>query len=317
MNTAADEVVVTGVGLAVPGLAHARDLLGTGRGGGFNPAKDLLGRDLRHKDRGSRLAVRAAQPALADAGLLDDTGFLGSADRTAVVVSSNLGILDSVCQCADTIADKTVTGLSPLGLPQTSINVITGSVAIRYGLRGPNVTLANGATSGLDAVHWARNLIAVGRAEAAVVVGVEPAGEAVSKLLGEDCVDAAVAVVLESAEVAAARRARPRAAVAAYSRMRDLRSAMTRVRETVAGPVGLWLTPERTDGPCPDVFADTGLPARLSLDWLGRASGALGVMQCAAGVAHLDTDGPGAVLATAGGPADDAAAALFLTVART
>lgn len=311
MKPMTDQVVITGVGLAVPGLTQARDLLGTARTGGFDPAKDLLGRDLRLKDRGSRLALRAVQPALTDAGLLDDTGFLGSADRTAVVVSSNLGILENVCECADTIAEKGVTALSPLGLPQTSINVITGSVAIRYGLRGPNVTLSNGATSGLDALHWARNLIAAGRAEAAVVVGVEPTGEAATKLLGEECVDAAVALVLEPARTAAARRARPRAVVAAYTRTPELGTATARARRAAPEAVGLWLTPEHAGADLPDAVADT-VPTRLSLDWLGRTSGALGVLQCAAAVAHLDADGPGPVLATAGGSADDAAAALLL-----
>ncbi|MGW2060640.1 hypothetical protein ACWCO9_08100, partial [Streptomyces sp. NPDC001937] len=47
---------------------------------------------------------------------------------------------------------------------------------------------------------------------------------------------------------------------------------------------------------------------------LGHCSGALGVVQAAAGVAHLAAGGPGPVLATSGGgETDDAAAALVLT----
>jgi len=278
--------------------------------------KDLLGRDLRHKDRGSRLAIRAAQPALADAGLLDGDDFRGAVDRTAVVVSSNFGILDNVCECADIIAQKSVTGLSPMGLPQTSINVIAGSLAIRFGLRGPNVTVTNGSTSGLDAVHWARNLIAADRADTAVVVGVEPAGEAVAKLLGSECVDAAAAVVLESAEGAAARRASARATVASYSRAHDLGTAITRVRERADQPIGLWLLPEQTaeapagDGRA-DAFFGTAVPRTLSLDWLGHSSGAHGVLQCAASVAYLDAAGSGDALATTGGSAGGAAALLL------
>ncbi|MBH0246489.1 hypothetical protein I3W98_32365, partial [Streptomyces cavourensis] len=41
--------VVTGVGLAVPGLTLPDELLGTVRDGGFDPATGLVGRDLRHK----------------------------------------------------------------------------------------------------------------------------------------------------------------------------------------------------------------------------------------------------------------------------
>ncbi|MFJ8076265.1 hypothetical protein ACIQ7Q_20530 [Streptomyces sp. NPDC096176] len=41
------------------------------------------------------------------------------------MVSTNLGNADSVCAATDTIAKEGVRGLSPLGLPQTSSNVIT------------------------------------------------------------------------------------------------------------------------------------------------------------------------------------------------
>lgn len=46
---------------------------------------------------------------------------------------------------------------------------------------------------------------------------------------------------------------------------------------------------------------------------LGPLSGALGVLQCAAAAAHLESDATGNVVATAGGPRHDAAAALLLT----
>ncbi|GGT14263.1 beta-ketoacyl synthase N-terminal-like domain-containing protein [Streptomyces purpureus] len=305
-------VVVTGVGLALPGVRKPADLLGPlPADGGFDPATGLTGREMRHKDRASRLALRATEPALRDAGLLDDDArFLGAADTTAVVVSSNLGSLDTVCEFTDTIARSGVGALSPLGLPQTSSNVVAGWVAIRHALRGPNLTVCNGATSGLDALYWARNLIAAGRAETAVVVGVEPSGDAVTKLLGEQTTDAAVAVVLESAAGAAARGARPRATFGGYARTRDLPSALTAAGTAEAAPVGLWLTgPDLGQPPA-------GVPAgarRVDLEaGLGPLSGTLGVLQCAAAVAHLDGGGEGSVLATTGGPGHDATAALLL-----
>ncbi|MEV4924312.1 beta-ketoacyl synthase N-terminal-like domain-containing protein [Streptomyces roseoverticillatus] len=302
------EVVVSGVGLAVPGVTFPDELLGAVREGGFDPHTDLTGREMRHKDRASRLALRAAEPALRDAGLHDGKAFTGDGDTTAVVVSSNFGILDSVCAFADVIARDTVTGLSPLGLPQTSSNVIAGSVAMRHGLRGPSITLCNGPTSGLDAVYWARGLIAAGRAETAVVIGVEPSGDAVTKLLGEPVFDGAAAIVLEARD----RGARPRAVVGAgaYARGADPSAAVAAaLGGRSPGAVGLWLPGEDACG------TPGGGPAFDLTARLGRCSGALGVLQCAAAVAHFDrhADEDAAVLASAGGPADDAAAALLLT----
>ncbi|MFD4242933.1 beta-ketoacyl synthase N-terminal-like domain-containing protein [Streptomyces sp. NPDC058525] len=316
-NPSAREVVVTGIGLALPGVATYGDLLGPLPGeGGFDPATGLSGRELRHKDRASRLALRAAEFALRHAGLTDaDATLTGVANATAVVVSTNLGNADSICEATDTIAREGVRGLSPLGLPQTSSNVIAGWVAIRYGLRGPNLTVCNGTTSGLDALAWARNLVVAGRAEAAVVVGVEPANEVATRLLGEQSTDAAVAIVLESADVAASRGARPRATIAGYARAQDVAAALTAAGVTEEKSVGLWLVDEAGAGAC-QLLAAT---RRIDLEaQLGPLSGALGVLQCAAAAAHLESDATtGNVLATAGGPHHDAAAALLLTPSPT
>lgn len=309
------KVVVTGIGLALPGVATYRDLLGPLPGeGGFDPATGLIGRELRHKDRASRLALRAAEFALHDAGLTDaDAMFTGAADSTAVVVSTNLGNADSICEATDTIATAGVMGLSPLGLPQTSSNVIAGWVAIRYRLRGPNLTVCNGATSGLDALAWARNLIIAGRAEAAVVVGVEPAGDVVTKVLGQQSTDAAVAVVLEPAASAASRGARPRATVTGYARARNLAAALACAEVTEEGPVGLWLA-DKAEAAGAGAGRLLAAPRRIDLEsQLGPLSGALGVLQCAAAAAYLEGGATGNVLATAGGPRHDATAALLLT----
>ncbi|MGA5193266.1 beta-ketoacyl synthase N-terminal-like domain-containing protein [Streptomyces exfoliatus] len=311
-HTPVREVVVTGVGLALPGVPTYADLLGPVPGeGGFDPEAGLRGREMRHKDRASRLALRAVEFAFQDAGLtVGDAAFLGPADATAVVVSTNLGNVDSVCESTDTIATSGVMGLSPLGLPQTSSNVVAGWVAIRHALRGPNLTVCNGATSGLDAMSWARNLIAAGRAEAAVVVGVEPANEVVTKLLGEQTIDVAVAIVLEPSMAATARGARPRAALGGYARAEDLPTALTAAGVTEETSVGLWLGDGH--GAKPAGLLD-GTPQIALESRLGPLSGALGVLQCAAAAAHLERSATGSVLATAGGPGHDAAAALLLT----
>lgn len=314
--TPPNATVVTGVGLAVPGLRSVHDLL-TARppADGFDPATALKGREMRNKDRASRLALYAAGQALGDAGLLDEEGRFGGATAegagaaTAVVASSNLGSLQTVCDFTDTIARDSVTGLSPLGLPQTSSNVVAGWVAIRYGLRGPNLTVCNGATSGLDALHWARNLILAGRCRRAVVVGVEPATEHADKLLGRTVPDVACAVVLESAAETSARRADGYAYLSAYTRGAELAPTVAHTESLAPGPVGLLLTGGPARPPLDPAGPSLDLTARL-----GECSGALGVLQGAVGATHIRTYGTKAVLAfTGGAETDDAAAALLLT----
>jgi len=295
---------ITGVGLAMSGVSGVADLLSGAAdrgGGGAAPPLELTGREMRNKDRASRLGLRCAEAALRDAGLLGVDGFLGPADRTAVVVSSNLGTVSSVCEFTDVIARKTVTGLSAFGLPETGSNVVAGWIAIRHGLRGPNLTVCNGDAGGLDAVFWAQSLLACGRADVALVAGVEPAGGAVWKLVGRRTREMGVAIVLERGG-----RSAGRARVGRYRRAADGNAAAAVAREAATEPIALWLTGQQVAG---------GVAGGEIVDLEGQfgySSGALGVLQCAAGVAHLDGGGAGPVVAIAGGVDGDAASVLTL-----
>lgn len=280
--------VITICGLAVTGVADENDLLGPGLAVAPEDDAGLGGIGLRHKDRASRLALRATRRAL--------RGVTLPASGTAVIVSSNLGNLDTVCEFVDTIGKETVTGLSPMRVPHMSSNVTAGWLALEHGLRGPNITLCSGTTSGLDAMFWASALLAAGRAEAAVVVGVEPDTPPVARLYAEHGggarLDGAVCLVVETSARARARGARPRAEIHAYGRAADRDEAVRRATHTWPGPVGLRLAA----GPGADTAATTiDLTARL-----GRCSGALGVLQCAAALAWLDRPGHDGVLAVAG-----------------
>ncbi|WTW99354.1 hypothetical protein OG216_41105 [Streptomycetaceae bacterium NBC_01309] len=264
--------VITGCGLAVSGLRDERDLLAAP----FAASADdpgAPGPGLRHKDRASRMALRAVRRALDAAGI-------DAPAATAVVVSSNFGNLDTVCDFTDTIAAETVTGLSPLRVPHMSSHVTAAWVAIEHGLRGPNLTLCSGTPGGLDAVFWAATLLATGRAEVAVVVGVEPGTAPVARLHrergGTAWLDGAACLVVENAARARARGVRARAAISGYGRATDRGDAVRQAVKAYDRPIGLRVA-AGPDGPALDL---TGR--------LGRCSGALGVLQCAAALAWFD-----------------------------
>lgn len=315
------EAVVTGVGVAVPGVPNPFGLLASEPPAvADDPVQKLTGRGLRYKDRATKLAMVAAGPALTNAGLLRDGVLTVPGDTVGVVVSSNLGNIDSVCETVETIKRETVLGTSPMLLPNSASNVIASWLAITYGLRAANLTLCNGPTSGLDALHWARLMLCAGRARHVLVVGVEPDNAPVRHVLSVGdradvrLLDGSAALVVETAETAAARRARPLARLGAYARGGDHEAVVERVREEGTGPYGLWCVPEPSAGTEPG----PGLPhheRRHDVTAVtGQCSGALGVVQCVAAVAWLTGGGNGAVLATAGRSADDdAAAALVLT----
>ncbi|MBM0232568.1 hypothetical protein JNW91_12270 [Micromonospora sp. STR1_7] len=333
-----DPVVVTGIGTAIAGVRGVGDLLGPDPvRGDDDPTDRITGRGHRYKDRATRLGLVAGEAALRDAGLPTNRATPPHLD-TGVVVSSNLGNVDTVCDTVRTIADETYLATSPMLLPNTASNVIASWLAITFGLRGVNLTFCNGPTSGLDAVHWARTMIRSGRVERMLVVGVEPVTEPVRRLTAPDrgdtpadgpsgpdtLFDGAVGLVLEGAEVAAARQARVLATIDRYARAGSHDEA-TRAVCPPDAPVGLWFPPERPSGfRLHQAELPSAVRAAAELDLttvLGRSSGALGVLQCAAGAAWLADGGPGSVLATAGVGApttaearfDDATSALVLT----
>ncbi|MFJ8201385.1 beta-ketoacyl synthase N-terminal-like domain-containing protein [Streptomyces sp. NPDC096152] len=281
--TAPAAVVVSGAAVLLPGADTVRALAdGPAPGGAAVEPADHVGRKgLRYKDRATQLGYALTAAALRDAGLLGADGLTVPAASTGIVASSNFGNLDTVARALDTIREETVTATSPMDLPNASSNVIASSAAIRYGLRGPNLMVCNGETSGLDAVHWAATMIGAGRAERFLVLGVEPDNEVVRRLLGgARAVDGGAALVLESRTAAAERSATVRAVLGPYRRGAD----------EPGGTAPGW-----------------ELPAHL-----GSASGAHGVLQIAAAVGWFDAGRREPVRAVAGGPGHDAGAGLLL-----
>jgi|GEM_PF-2044115 len=301
--------VVTGVGLALPGIDSGLELLA---GAPARPAPPIdpaarLGRKgLRYKDRASVLALCAAADALRAAGLLGELGLTVAGERIGVVAATETGPIQTVCAASATLEEQTVTGLSPMDLPNASPNVIASTIAIRFGLRGVTMLFTNGPSSGLDALRWAATLLAARRLDHVLVVGVEVAEPAATDWLrarglladGGRALDGAVAVVVEAAPTALRRGAPALGVIGRYARRADAESATAAVLadSTEPGPPprppDLILTdrPLRANG---TIIRDVGAA-------VGVAVGALGVVQCAAALSWLAEGDAGPVLAVSG-----------------
>ncbi|MFD4020175.1 beta-ketoacyl synthase N-terminal-like domain-containing protein [Streptomyces sindenensis] len=286
-------VAMTGLSVALPGVDRPRGLLEpvAPDAAPVDPAALIGKKGLRYKDRATRIGLHLAFAALTDAGLLDDGRLRAPGDRIGVVVSSNLGNADTVCRAVETIAKETTSGLSPMDTPNASSNIIASETAIRFGLRGPNLTVCNGAGSGLDAVRWAGLMVRSGRVDHMVVVGVEPDNPVTRRLVGGPVADGGAALVLSRfGEASPARPAK--ALLAAGARTAGSGTAPRRPAGTTPG-TALRLTDE------PD-HVPPGEPS-LDLTGWGELSGALGVVQCVAAAAWFAAGGAGTAHAVAGG----------------
>jgi 3-oxoacyl-[acyl-carrier-protein] synthase II len=223
--------VITGAGLQVPGLRARLDLFEgpPEENAPFEP-KAILGRKgLFGKDRATLLALCAAKVALERANWPADG--LDPA-RIGVVVSSNFGNLDTVDRVLRAIKRGGSADASMMDAPNASSNVISSTLAIRFGCRGPNYTVCSGGTASLDALRAAWLTLAAGRADAMIVVGVEPRnpvvkalvepwlGEAGCRAGSEKLAEGAAALIVERETAAAARGAQGLFRVSAPRRFR-------------------------------------------------------------------------------------------------
>jgi 3-oxoacyl-[acyl-carrier-protein] synthase II len=296
--TTSMNVTVTGVGIALPGVRTPTDLLNPEPSGPVDPGARIGRKGLRYKDRATQLAYVVAHDALHDAGLLVDGELTVPHGQVAVVASSNFGNVDTITDTVQTIATETAAATSPMLLPNASSNVVASSVAIKFGLQGPNLMLCNGETSGLDAVFWATTLIASGRAEQALVIGVEPDNPAVRRLTGAEGFDGAVALVLETQASAEARAATPRATIGDYTRASAVDVCLSKLGDRPAA----WYSPRIEPG---DLLEGVSR-VDLSEKW-GIASGSLGVLQCVASIGWFEHGGAGPVYAVTGDASDGVA----------
>jgi 3-oxoacyl-[acyl-carrier-protein] synthase II len=122
-------------------------------------------------DRATALAVVCCQDALREAGLtVDDT----TRTRVGVALGTSLGSFKSTSDfSAETLVQEKPYLVNPLLFPNTVMNCAAGQVAIRFGLRGVNATIAGGGLAFLNAVRYAGNAIERGYADAMLTGAVE------------------------------------------------------------------------------------------------------------------------------------------------
>ncbi len=149
-----------------------------GRGGGsaddpaaFDPDKVVSPKDRRRMDDFILYAIAAADEALKDANWPpeDDEEKL----RTGVVIGSGIGGLGPIAETALEMAEKGPRRVSPFFIPSALINLASGQVSIRYGLKGPNHSVVTACATGAHAVGDAFRMIRYGDADVMVAGGAE------------------------------------------------------------------------------------------------------------------------------------------------
>jgi 3-oxoacyl-[acyl-carrier-protein] synthase II len=119
-------------------------------------------KQVRLKERSSALAVGTVAKLLAAADL---TGV--PAARRGIVLGSALASIDTFMDISrDSLAGAKPYFVDHKRVPACAMNYTSSQAAIRFDLRGPNVTVTAGRATGLVALTYARRLVRAGRADA-------------------------------------------------------------------------------------------------------------------------------------------------------
>ena len=140
---------------------------------GFDPeAAGISRKDVKKMDISLQLGYAASIQAWKDAGIevTEENGH-----RMGVSVGSGIGGLSCIQDNQQNLIDYGPRKISPFFIPAAIINMISGHVAMRFGLKGPNIAIVTACTTGTHNIGNAARMIAFGDADVMVAGGAEKA----------------------------------------------------------------------------------------------------------------------------------------------
>jgi 3-oxoacyl-[acyl-carrier-protein] synthase II len=139
--------------------------------GKFDPNDWMEPKEQRKVDDFIIFAMGAADQALQDAGWKTDTQ--DKQERTGVLIGSGIGGLDGIAETSILLKEKGPRRVSPFFIPGRLINLASGYVSIKHGLKGPNHSVVTACSTGAHAIGDAARLVALGDADVMVAGGTE------------------------------------------------------------------------------------------------------------------------------------------------
>jgi 3-oxoacyl-[acyl-carrier-protein] synthase II len=138
----------------------------------FDVTQYMDQRESKRMDRFTQFALAAASQAISDSGL-----DLAKEDvsRVGVVVGTGIGGISEIEQQHIRLLKKGPGKVSPFCVPRLMANAASGTIAISYGLRGPNYCVLSACASGNHAIGEAFSNIVYGRSDVMITGGAEAA----------------------------------------------------------------------------------------------------------------------------------------------
>ncbi|MEM7767630.1 MAG: beta-ketoacyl-ACP synthase II [Pseudomonadota bacterium] len=149
----------------------------SGRGGGdgdahaFDPDASTTAKERRRIDEFILYALAAADEAMADSGYVPETE--NQKYRSGVMIGSGIGGLQSIYDTSIALHENGPRKVGPFFIPSALINLASGQVSIKHGLKGPNHSVVTACATGAHAIGDSSRLIQAGDADVMVAGGAE------------------------------------------------------------------------------------------------------------------------------------------------
>ena len=137
----------------------------------FNPDEWMEPKESRKVDDFIVYAMAAADQALEDADWHPST--YEDQCATGVLIGSGIGGIGGIYDASITLFERGPRRISPFFIPGRLINLASGQVSIRHGLKGPNHSVVTACSTGSHAIGDAARLIALEDADVMVAGGSE------------------------------------------------------------------------------------------------------------------------------------------------
>lgn len=142
----------------------------------FDIAKYFDGKEARKMDLFIHYGMAAGIDAITDSGL--DFSDEALAERSGIIIGSGIGGLPGMLDGYQTLIDRGPRRVSPFYVPKNIINMISGNLSIRYGIKGANLATATACATGTHSIAQAVRMIQMGDADVMIAGGAEMAGNA-------------------------------------------------------------------------------------------------------------------------------------------
>ena len=136
----------------------------------FDITQYIPAKDAKRMDGFMQYGIAAGCQAIEDSGIEITEQ---NAERIGVAIGSGIGGITGIEECYATYVKGGPRRISPFFVPGNIINMISGNLSIKYGLKGPNFAIVTACTTGTHNIGDSARLIKYGDADMMVAGGAD------------------------------------------------------------------------------------------------------------------------------------------------